>query len=203
MDAGRPGEPLGRAGPVALIRECDERSVRNLKGRSQTWRHHLRMRFHAIDLFQRLWLRSALVLAFALSALMWLGTGRLVPATEASEDMLAAFCTSPPAAAVVPIDTPADVKIGVLVPSETPVNPILDERVATPAEVRRNAVLEFDVQSPRRGGLAVHGLSDLVRIERGQRVKVRLRAIYSGRFPLHFHGIDGSHFEIAVVEVRD
>lgn len=80
---------------------------------------------------------------------------------------------------------------------------ILDERVATPVKVRRNAVLEFDVQSPRRGGLAVHGLSDLVRIETGKEAKVRLRAIYSGRFPLHFHGIDGSHFEIAVVEVRD
>lgn len=187
-----------------VTRECDERPRRNLKGNSKTFRHHRKMHFHAIDLSQRrLWLRSALVLAFALSALIWLGTGRLIPAANPTVDMLAAFCISPPAAAVVPLDTPADVMIRVLVPSETPVNPILDERVAIPVEVRRNAVLEFDVQSPRRGGLAVHGLSDLVRVERGQRVKVRLRAIYSGRFPLHFHGIDGSHFEITVVEVRD
>jgi len=92
---------------------------------------------------------------------------------------------------------------GVSLGTSTPIFTSAGVSIGTTAEVRKNAVLEFDVQSPRRGGLAVHGLSDLVRIERGQRVKVRLRAIYSGRFPLHFHGIDGSHFEIAVVEVRD
>lgn len=188
---------------IRPIRECDGRHLRNLKGTSQTLQHHRGMRFHAIDPLQRRWLRPALLLAFTLTALTWLGDGWLVPGTKVPEDMFAAFCTPAPAAATVSDDARADLVIRVSVPRITPANAILDERVADPVRVRPNAIIEFDVSSPRQGALAVHGLSDLVRVERGQRVKVRLRAIYSGRFPLHFHGIDGSHFEVAVVEVRN
>jgi len=30
---------------------------------------------------------------------------------------------------------------------------------------------------------------------------VTFRALYSGRFPMHFHGKDGSHFEVVVFEI--
>ena len=43
---------------------------------------------------------------------------------------------------------------------------------------------------------------DALRVKIREDAVVRNKAIYSGRFPLHFHGIDLSHFEIAVLEVR-
>ena len=35
----------------------------------------------------------------------------------------------------------------------------------------------------------------------GERATLRFRAIYSGRFPLHFHGVDGSHIGVWALNV--
>ena len=66
----------------------------------------------------------------------------------------------------------------------------------------KDEVIQVDVGTPRAGGVAVHGILETHRLRVGSTVSVKLRAKYTGRFPLHFHGDDGSHFEIAVFEVR-
>lgn len=124
--------------------------------------------------------------------------------TEAAAiDPYAAFCVTVPAAAVVDAATRADIALGVRVPATPPLVPTLDDKAGAPVQVVKGQVLELRVQSPRPGAVAVHGLSELVRLQPDQVGVVRFRAIYTGRFPLHFHGADGSHFEIAVLEIRN
>jgi hypothetical protein len=128
-------------------------------------------------------------------------TGAEVAARN-SPDPLDAFCLPPAAEAVVSAADPADVDLVAKVPQIDPSLPVLDNPALAPIQVRRGQVIQFRVASDRDGGLAVHGLSSLIRLHRGQAI-VRFRAIYAGRFPLHFHGLDSSHFEIAVLEVRN
>jgi hypothetical protein len=117
--------------------------------------------------------------------------------------MFAALCISPPAAAVAATDVRADHVIRVNVPDGSHAGPGEGDHMQPPTYARKDEVVEFRVRSQRKGGLAVHGLSNLVKIESGTESIVRLKAIYTGRFPLHFHGNDGSHFEIAVLEIRE
>jgi hypothetical protein len=88
------------------------------------------------------------------------------------------------------------------VPALSAALPVPDGREAPPQQVRQGQVVEFRVRSAREGALAVHGLTDVIRVRAGQDVVVRFKALYGGRFPLHFHGPDLSHFEVAVLEVR-
>lgn len=67
--------------------------------------------------------------------------------------------------------------------------------------VRRGDILQVRVDAPRGGYVAVHGILDEHRVKVNDAIHVKLQARYSGRFPLHFHGDDGSHFEVAVFEV--
>lgn len=116
--------------------------------------------------------------------------------------MYAAFCNIPvPKAAVVDSSVVADYQISVTVPSATPKAISLGNSTVT--HIQEGKIVEFRVSSPREGALAVHGLSSLVLITPGAEAVVRFRAIYSGRFSLHFHGADGSHFEAAVLEITE
>ncbi len=115
--------------------------------------------------------------------------------------MYAAFCMPVPKAAVVVSNVVADYQISVTVPSATPKAISLGNSTVT--HIQEGKIVEFRVSSPREGALAVHGLSSVVLITPGTEAVVRFRAIYSGRFPLHFHGADGSHFEVAVLEVTE
>lgn len=124
--------------------------------------------------------------------------GATTPSSEAG--LYAAFCSPPPEAARISSVEPVAHVIAASVPADTPTSPLLDGQPTRP--IRMGEAVEFIVSSPREGALAVHGLSDLVLVDTGDAVRVRFRAIYSGRFPLHFHGADGSHFEIAVLEIR-
>lgn len=109
----------------------------------------------------------------------------------------AEFCLLAPGAAhAVPSDM-AEVALDVVVPPQTPGIDI--EPRAVPA--RQGDVVRVAVASPREGGVAVHGLLDVRPVHAGQKISVEFRAIYSGRFPVHFHGDDGSHVPIAAVEV--
>jgi hypothetical protein len=118
-------------------------------------------------------------------------------AAPAAIDALA-FCAQAPAEARAGPAERADVSFATLVPRETPADGAM---AATSAKVPKGDIVRVTVTSPRDGGIAVHGLMDVHPISAGQRVSVEFRAIYPGRFPLHFHGADGSHFEIAAIEV--
>lgn len=67
--------------------------------------------------------------------------------------------------------------------------------------VSRGDVVQVRVDAPRSGYVAVHGILEEHRVKVNDAIHVKLLARYSGRFPLHFHGDDGSHFEVAVFEV--
>ena len=108
------------------------------------------------------------------------------------------FCaTNASEARVTPADK-IDRHYSVGVPLETPQMGMPSAAVHA---IAKGDVVQFEVVSPRPGKVAVHGLLDAETVQVGSVVRVTFRAIYSGRFPLHFHGADGSHFEIAALEV--
>ena len=67
--------------------------------------------------------------------------------------------------------------------------------------VRQGEVIEFSVTSTRPGAVVVHGLLEPHSVVLNGQVVVAFRAIYTGRFPLHFHGDDGSHVELIALNV--
>lgn len=142
--------------------------------------------------------------AIAGIALVW----RAPPASSAgghraeAEDFYADICTAVPAQAAVGANVTADLQRVIGVPASTPEIPFLDADASAPIRVRRGEVVELRIESPREGAVGVHGLSEIARIQAGQAILLRFRAIYEGRFPVHFHGRDKSHFEIAVLEIR-
>ena len=85
----------------------------------------------------------------------------------------------------------------VAVPQEDPVSVL----TATEHTISQGQVVEFAVTTRRAGFVIVHGLSDSLPLDVGGTTHVSLRAIYSGRFALHFHGDDGSHFELTSLNV--
>ncbi|HEX4510889.1 MAG TPA: hypothetical protein VH328_12435 [Burkholderiaceae bacterium] len=109
-----------------------------------------------------------------------------------------AFCVVAPPAAVVSATTGRDAHFDVQVPD---VDPPEGRPFATSRPVREGDVVEFTVTSRRAGQLAVHGLTDMEPIAAGGSRTFAFRAIYSGRFPLHFHGPQGQHVEIAALDI--
>ena len=138
-------------------------------------------------------------------AAMVLASGLAVGLPRAWRDRMAdvgptasEFCaTAPPRARATSADMP-DRRYVVEVPLETPVTGMQPNTVHS---IAMSDVVEFRVSSSRPGQIAVHGLMDAVPVRADGVVTVAFRAIYTGRFPLHFHGADGSHFEIAALEV--
>lgn len=57
------------------------------------------------------------------------------------------------------------------------------------------------LSSPHPGAVGIHGLSDIVPLRPSQEVEISFRAAYKGRFPVHFHGIDGAHLEVGMCVV--
>jgi hypothetical protein len=128
-------------------------------------------------------------------------TGRASPsAAPAGDAMYAQFCAPPPAAAVVAANVPATEAIAVQVPASARPSEILSP---DSTNIVRGDVVEFDVSTPVPGAIAVHGMSDLLILKAGDHAKLRLKAIYSGRFPLHFHGADGSHYEVWALNIYE
>jgi len=117
--------------------------------------------------------------------------------SQREADAALAFCATTPAEALVAPTEAPDHRYAAQVPADNPANVLS----ATSYSIPKGDVIEFDVASPRPGQVAVHGLHDLQAVQVGATVKVAFRAIYTGRFPLHFHGTDGSHFELAALEV--
>jgi hypothetical protein len=85
----------------------------------------------------------------------------------------------------------------VAVPRENPVSVLS----ATEHTISQGEVVEFAVTTRRPGFVIVHGLSDPLPLNVAGTTLVSFRAIYSGRFALHFHGDDGAHFELTSLNV--
>ena len=110
----------------------------------------------------------------------------------------AAFCLPAPQAALVTAADRRDERYDARVPKTNPPEGIPQ---AESHPVTQGDVVEFEVTSGRPGTIAVHGFTDLQPVVVGGVATIAFRTIYSGRFPLHFHGTDGSHIEIAALEV--
>jgi hypothetical protein len=121
--------------------------------------------------------------------------GATVPPTDGAS---AAFCLTGPLAAQVVATDRRDRSYDVRVPAVDPQEGI---PASATRPIAKGDVVEFRVASDRPGTLAVHGLTDLKPVVVGGVATVAFRAIYTGRFPLHFHGTDGSHIEIAALDV--
>jgi hypothetical protein len=114
-----------------------------------------------------------------------------------AEDIATQFCVTRPAESQPSPDQLPSVEASIEVPEGAP-GPAFVPRVV---RAKRADVLRIFVKSPVAGAVGVHGLSEILAIHPGQTVTVTFRAIYTGRFPLHFHGVDGSHYELLSVEV--
>lgn len=145
---------------------------------------------------------AAGVLGLAVSGVLlaWLEPvrGSVVSGSAVSSSTGAEFCATAPAEARA---GPADVAAVSLSAAVPPASALVTEAdfVAVPAA--QGDVVRVTVASPREGAVAVHGLLDVRPMAARQQVTVEFRAIYSGRFPVHFHGADGSHLQIAAIEV--
>jgi len=107
------------------------------------------------------------------------------------------FCVPVASEAQVAVGEKVDHRLSVNVPADPP-----PPNVAAPAvSVRQADVVSFAVSSPVEGAVGVHGLSTITPVYPEKPVDVTFRAAFTGRFSLHFHGIDGSHFEVANIEV--
>jgi hypothetical protein len=119
------------------------------------------------------------------------------PATFTADDVARQFCALPPTAAQVrPQDIP-NKEVSVRVPSENTSGTWNSPAV----DVRLGDVVKLTVISKQAGAVGVHGLSTIEAIHPGESVAIKFRSIYSGRFPLHFHGTDGSHFELMAINI--
>lgn len=108
------------------------------------------------------------------------------------------FCVSLPAGSLVEARTQADHELHVVVDSA---QPPVNEAPRMSTSVKKGGVIRFVVRSSIAGAVGVHGLSEIVPINSGEVVEIWFRAIYTGRFPLHFHGLDGTHVEVGALEV--
>lgn len=140
--------------------------------------------------------RLAAVILFALGAayvgLRIAGTGATRTARSESGSHLTASKEGAAATAAKP-----DHIYPIAVPQVTPANFLS----ATEHTIRQGEVVEFAVTTSRPGFVIVHGLTDMLPLDAAGTTLVSFRAIYSGRFALHFHGEDGSHFELTALNV--
>lgn len=91
-----------------------------------------------------------------------------------------------------------DRRLTAAIPEANPADPTL---TAETYSVKKGAIIEYEVTSTRAGEITVHGLLEPQALVVGSVTKVVFRAFYSGRFPLHFHGTDGSHFAVSEIHV--
>jgi hypothetical protein len=113
----------------------------------------------------------------------------------------ASFCTPVAPEARIDGDATTDYVFAANVSIGSP-NPLaISQGVVALHRVRAGSIVEFRVHSAEAVAVGVHGLSEIVPIESHGEARIRFRAIYTGRFPLHVHGMDGSHYEIAAIEV--
>jgi hypothetical protein len=113
------------------------------------------------------------------------------------EDVAGQYCVPVPAAAQVGPAEATTRETMVVVPGMTPAY----DAVFNSMGARKGDVVTITVRSQTAGAVGVHGLSSIAAIHPGESIAIRFRAIYSGRFPLHFHGTDGAHFALISINV--
>jgi hypothetical protein len=140
--------------------------------------------------------RLAAVILFALGSayvgVRIAGIGGTPPARPYGEQHLTVSKEASAAAVAKP-----DHVYRVAVPQVTPLNFLR----ATEHTISQGEVVQFAVTTDRSGFVIVHGLSDLLPLDVKGTTLVSFKAVYSGRFALHFHGSDGSHFELTSLNV--
>jgi hypothetical protein len=146
-------------------------------------------------IWRKVFLAAIVVVAAAFLATAFL-SGRRSEGDSSSAKVVsppADFCTTSLGNSQVSPGYQADNSFHVEVPAGNPT----DSFSGRIYEVTQGSVVEYTVSSARPGAVAVHGLLDPCPIAVGVDTKVAFRAIYSGQFPLHFHGVDSSHIELA------
>jgi hypothetical protein len=103
------------------------------------------------------------------------------------------FCTTSQSESRVSPGYKADSRLRVEVPVTNPTDLLGGQTY----DVIQGSVVEVTVHSARPGAVAVHGLLDSCPVAAGVETRVAFRAVDTGRFPLHFHGADACHFEVA------
>ncbi|PIF77389.1 hypothetical protein CLU95_4563 [Variovorax sp. 54] len=69
--------------------------------------------------------------------------------------------------------------------------------------IARGDVVSIAVTSAQPGQLMVHGyMQEMVPVAAGQTVSLHIAALHAGRYPLHLHGDDQSHREVAFLEIQ-
>ena len=119
-------------------------------------------------------------------------------AFDPSTDTAAVCSSQSPYSAEAALGEPTH-RMAVAVPIE---NPLPGIGVAPTYALGKGDVIQVEVSTARPGAVAVHGIMEAHRVRVGATASVKLRAKYTGRYPLHFHGDDGSHIAVAVLEVR-
>ena len=153
---------------------------------------HLQLRLCAGRLRQTL-------LAFTVLGLSGLAVLTCAPSvTEMTdlETLAARFCSPLPADAVLEHDSLIDRAVM----AEVSGGPV--QRTSPPFDLQQRQAVRLTVRSALAGAVGIHGLTDIKPVKAGESVDLPFRAIHGGRFPIHFHGLDGTHFEFGAVEVR-
>lgn len=107
----------------------------------------------------------------------------------------------PPAepGAVLPASEQTRTKFDVRIDS----TPVASDRELPLLRIAKGDVVSIAVSSDVPGRLMVHGyMEEMMAVEAGQTATIRLVALHAGRYPLHLHGDDQSHREVAVLEIR-
>lgn len=101
-------------------------------------------------------------------------------------------CTSPAATITQQLSARKllEVRIPLHPKAEVPVYRMLKGEKAT-----------FSTVSAVDGKLAIHGITRDMAIRKDQTMQFDLQTDHAGRFPMHIHGQDGSHLEVAVIEI--
>ena len=137
------------------------------------------------------------VLALILAAAAYPSWNISLPTSLTPEDVARTFCAPVASAALVPAGHAVDHELSVRVPPEPPTPGIALQSIV----VGEGSVVSISAFSQYAGAVGVHRLSEIAPIHSGKPVTITFRAAFTGRFPVHFHGTDGAHFEIATVEV--
>lgn len=131
------------------------------------------------------------------SSLIYALTGFAIVALMAGGYLAARPSTDPATSAAAPTrsGTQFEVRIGAAVDAEGVPLPVLP--------IARGDIVSIAVSSSQAGQLMVHGyMQDMVPVAAGQTATLHIAALHAGRYPLHLHGDDQSHREVAILEIR-
>ena len=140
--------------------------------------------------------RSTVVLAAALLAAC--GEARKADA-PVPLDLVRQFCAPAPSETLVDDGATADRHFALEVPAAPPTAEAAF--LATGHALRQNDVVTLTITSPVYGAVGIHGVTAIETVAAGQPVDLAFRAVHSGRFAVHFHGADGSHYELVALQV--